>query len=145
MIEAEQIRQAFREHQDYNPHFAFIVVKKRVNARFFVEDQLRNPRPGTIIDRGVVSRNGYDFYMIAQHVNQGSATPTHYHVLIDQSQLTADQIQFLTYKLCHLYFNWSATVKVPAPCQYAHKLAKLIGQSIHQETHKRIEHLLFYL
>ena len=28
----------------------------------------------------------------------------------------------LAYKLTHLYFNWPGTVRVPAPCQYAHKL-----------------------
>ena len=39
----------------YRPHFTFIVVKKRINARFFLENerrgrQLENPPPGTVID-----------------------------------------------------------------------------------------------
>ena len=25
--------------------------------------------------------------------------------------------------MTHMYFNWPGTVRVPAPCQYAHKLA----------------------
>ena len=28
-----------------------------------------------------------------------------------------------SYKLTHMYYNWPGTVRVPAPCQYAHKLA----------------------
>ena len=30
---------------------------------------------------------------------------------------------FPSYKLTHMYFNWPGTIRVPAPCQYAHKLA----------------------
>ena len=29
----------------------------------------------------------------------------------------------ISYKLTHMYYNWPGTVRVPAPCQYAHKLA----------------------
>ena len=36
----------------------------------------------------------------------------------------------LTYKMTHLYFNWPGTVRVPMPCQYAHKLTFLVGESI---------------
>ena len=28
-----------------------------------------------------------------------------------------------SYKLTHMYFNWPGTVRVPAPCQYAHKVS----------------------
>ena len=30
-----------------------------------------------------------------------------------------------SYKLTHMYFNWPGTVRVPAPCQYAHKVSLL--------------------
>ena len=69
----------------------------------------------------------YDFYLISQSVGQGNCSvaavrklkisplshfsigtvsPTHYHVVYDNSGLQADHIQQLTYKLCHMYFNW---------------------------------------
>ena len=32
-------------------------------------------------------------------------------------------MQALTYKLTHLYYNWPGTVRVPAVCQYAHKVS----------------------
>ena len=34
----------------------------------------------------------------------------------------------LTYKLCHTYFNVAGAISVPAPVQYAHKLAYLVGE-----------------
>ena len=34
------------------------------------------------------------------------------------------ELEQLTYALCHFYFNWAGPIKVPAPCQYAHKIAE---------------------
>merc|ERR1712112_247776 len=31
------------------------------------------------------------------------------------------------------------TVRVPAPCQYAHKLAFLVGESLHQQPSEKLE------
>ena len=39
------------------------------------------------------------------------------------SGLKPEQLQVLTYKLTHLYYNWPGTVRVPAVCQYAHKVS----------------------
>lgn len=77
-------------------------------------------------------------------MNQGTVTPTHYVVVYDDSGMTPDQCQRLTYKMCHLYYNWPGTVRVPAPCQYAHKLAFLIGQ-VHEEPSEKLTDKLFFL
>ena len=45
----------------------------------------------------------------------------------DTSGLLPMHIQALTYKLTHLSYNKPGTVGVPAPCQYAHKLAFLVS------------------
>ncbi len=63
---------------------------------------------------------------------QGTVNPTSYNIIYDKSGLKPDHLQMLTYKLCHLYFNWPGTVRVPSVCQYAHKLAFLVGNSIHK-------------
>lgn len=52
----------------------------------------------------------YDFYLISQSVNQGTVSPTHYNVLYDNTGLDADKMQRLTYKLTHLYYNWSVSI-----------------------------------
>lgn len=51
----------------------------------------------------------------------------------------------LTFKLCHLYWNWPGTVRVPAPCKYAHKLAFLVGQVLHHEPSAHLSEQLFFL
>ena len=35
--------------------------------------------------------------------------------------------------------------QVPAPCQYAHKLAFLVGQSLHKNPAEELENQLYYL
>ena len=37
------------------------------------------------------------------------------------------------------------TVRVPAPCQYAHKLAQLVGQHLHTLPSESLADKLFYL
>lgn len=87
----------------------------------------------------------YDFFIVSQCVRQGTVSPTSYNVLFDTCGLTSDHLQRITYKMTHLYYNWSGTVRVPAPCQYAHKLAFLAGQSLHREPHHDLDTVLHYL
>jgi len=37
------------------------------------------------------------------------------------------------------------TIRVPAPCQYAHKVAYLIGESLHRDPAVSLADKLFYL
>ncbi|ODN02980.1 Piwi-like protein 1 [Orchesella cincta] len=86
------------------------------------EDEPPNPPPGTIVDEVVTLPERYDFYLISCAARQGTVSPCSYNVLQDENNFDADRIQLITYKLCHMYYNWSGTIAVPAPCQYAHKL-----------------------
>nr|XP_057927973.1 piwi-like protein 1 [Doryrhamphus excisus] len=133
--------------QDYMPKLSVVVVKKRISCRFFEHSngKICNPPPGTIIDSKVTRPEWYDFYIVSQAVNFGSVSPTHYNVVYDSSGLKPDHMQRLTYKLCHMYYNWQGIIAVPAPCQYAHKLAFLVGQSLHREPNMELDNLLFYL
>nr|XP_042090675.1 piwi-like protein 3 isoform X3 [Ovis aries] len=128
----------------------FIVVKKRINTRFFIEKdggRLNNPSPGTVIDLKVTRTEWYDFFIVSQSVREGTGTvtPTHYNVIHDTLYLSPDAVQGLTYRLCHMYYNFSGIIRVPAPCHYAHKLAYLVGQSLHQQPHGSLSKSLFYL
>ena len=122
---------------------AYILVTKKINTRFFYNNQ--NPSPGTVVDDVVTDPTKYDFFIVSQHVTQGTVTPTAYNVIYDTSDMNPERIQRLTYKLCHMYFNWSGTVRVPAPCQYAHKLAFLVAQAVHQPPSIILETLLYFL
>ncbi len=48
----------------------------------------------------------YDFFIVSQAVRFGCVAPTHYNVVFDNSGLKPDHMQRLTYKLCHMYYNW---------------------------------------
>lgn len=108
----------------------------------------------------------YDFFLVSQAVRQGTVSPTSYHIIHDTSGLSAGKIQLMTYKLTHLYYNWSGTgelkiyfsviiledkkyflilVRVPAVVQYAHKLAFLVGEFLHQSPSESFENKLYFL
>ena len=52
----------------------------------------------------------YDFFIVSQSVRQGTVTPTAYNVVMDTSGMKPDHMQRLTYKLCHLYYNWPVSI-----------------------------------
>jgi len=146
--EMPQILSCFKEiGTEYNPKVSIIVVKKRINSRFFADGgrELINPPPGTVVDSTVTRPEWYDFYLVSQSVNQGTVTPTHYNVIWDTQNLGPDKMQRLTYKLIHLYYNWPGTIRQPAPCMYAHKLAFLVGQSLHEDPSLALSDKLFFL
>ena len=71
-----------------------------------------------------------DFFLVSQHVGQGTVSPTHFIVVYDNSGWSTDNLQRLSYKLTHLYYNWPGTVRVPAPCQVsllAHEILLLMN------------------
>ncbi|EAT40579.1 AAEL007698-PA [Aedes aegypti] len=128
---------------DQDVLLTFFIVNKRINTRFF--DHRQNPRPGTVVDDVVTLPERTDFYLVSQSVRQGTVSPTAYNVIYDTSGLKIDHLQMLSYKQCHLYYNWSGTTRVPAVCQYAHKLSFLVAQFLHQAPSNLLEKKLYFL
>ncbi|XP_054353972.2 piwi-like protein 2 isoform X2 [Pongo pygmaeus] len=58
---------------------------------------------------------------------------------------TITSCEWLTFKMCHMYWNWPGTIRVPAPCKYAHKLAFLSGHILHHEPAIQLCENLFFL
>ncbi|KAN0036902.1 hypothetical protein ACTFIV_002225 [Dictyostelium citrinum] len=128
------------------PKLVYTIVKKNTNARFFTNDnQKANPPPGTLIDSKITHQNWYDFFLVSQVAFKGSINPTHYHVLLDEHQMAADLFQFFTFQMCHLYFNFEKSVRVPASCQFAHKMAFLIGRTVGRNVDKDLSDKLYFL
>jgi aubergine-like protein len=109
--EIAMIKKVFVEN-NFEPTFTYIIVSKRINSRFFKMDRQGpvNPPSGSIIDDVVTLPERYDFFLISQSVRQGTVNPTSYNVIEDSSKWPAKNLQSLTYKLTHLYFNWPGTV-----------------------------------
>ncbi|XP_059470677.1 piwi-like protein Siwi [Neocloeon triangulifer] len=124
--------------------FSYVLISRRCNTRLFTSN-LSNPPPGTVADNYITRPDSYQFFLVSQSVRQATVNPTSYHVLCDSSGFSQNEMQQLTYKLTHLYFNWSGTIKVPAPAQYARKLSTLIAQSLHKMPDPHLSSKLFYL
>ena len=177
--EVMQVEKALEDFSQYylntKPSFTYIVVQKRINLKFFTtqgrdEQNAQNPLPGTILDQGVTRKQYKDFYLVSQHVAHGTVTPTHYVIVHDTNNMTPDRIQRLTYRITHIYYNLTSSIRVPAPChvieplitillnlylicfcvisffkQYAHKLAYLVGQYIRAEPSETLSDQLYFL
>ncbi|CAF2623092.1 unnamed protein product [Rotaria sp. Silwood2] len=113
------------------PKITFIVVKKRHNTRFFVREPnpnsnikiMNNVQPGTVVYTDIVHPQGFDFYLNSHAAIQGTSRPILYHVLYDEIGFSSDEIQSLTYYLCHSDVRCTKAVSVPAPVHYAHLAA----------------------
>lgn len=147
--EVKQLQECFPLlGESYEPKLSVIVVQKRISQRIFAvqgSGNLDNPKPGSVLDHSITRCDWDDFFLVSQHVRQGTVTPTHYVVVHDTTGMKADHFQRLSYKLTHLYYNWPGTIRVPAPCQYAHKLAFLVGQSLHKAPALELSDRLFFL
>ncbi|XP_053999069.1 piwi-like protein Ago3 isoform X1 [Hylaeus anthracinus] len=147
--EVKQMLATFKNIEpSYQPTLTVVIVHKRINTRLFTKasKDLQNPPPGTIVDSHITkSADLYDFFLVSQNIRMGTVSPTHYIVAYDNKNMKAEHIQRLTYKLCHLYYNWPGTIKVPAPCQYAHKLVSLVGQNLQLEPNPSLSDTLYYL
>lgn len=129
----------------YGPNFKmmFIIVNKKINIRLF--NHKENPPIGTVVDDVITSPFKYDFFLISQQVRQGTISPTSYNVIYDNTGLDAETVQTMTYKLTHVYYNCSSTVRVPACCHYAKKLSFLVGRILHRPPSTQLENRLFFL
>lgn len=108
----------------------FIVVQKRHHARFFptrgtieVEGRNQNLPPGTVVDKHITAPNQFQFFLISHQAVQGVAKPTKYCVLYDDVNCDPDELQAVTYALCHMFARCNRAVSYPAPTYYAHLAA----------------------
>ncbi len=76
---------------------------------------------------GVTNRNYFEFYIQPQEVNQGSATPTCFHVAYGNLNIP-EIIPKFTFDLCHIYSNWQGTIRIPNVIKLAEKLSRMTAK-----------------
>lgn len=129
--EIRAIRAACKRMQatDYEPAITFLVVQKRHHTRLFPlnpadsEDKNCNVPAGTCVDHHITHPFLQDFYLVSHASIQGVAKPTKYCTLLDDNNLSNDDIEELTYFLCHMFARCNRSVSYPAPTYYAHLAA----------------------
>lgn len=107
------------------PMINYVVVGKRHHFRFFPDKQAQDPQgngnlqSGFVLDRDVVHPAFNDFYLQSQPGLKGTSRPSHYTVMRNSMNLTADSLEELAFTLCHCYSRSTRSVKIPAPVYYA--------------------------
>ncbi|KAK7039451.1 protein argonaute 1B [Favolaschia claudopus] len=129
--EKAQILEAFqrlstkdRGPKPYRPAFSIIICGKRHHARFYptstnTADQKGNTRPGTVVDKGVTAVFDFDFYLQAHAGLQGTVRPTHYTVVYDELNFTADELQKGSNDFSYLYARATKAVSLIPAAYYA--------------------------
>ncbi|XP_057483744.1 protein argonaute MEL1-like [Actinidia eriantha] len=130
--EVDAIRKACVSlENNYMPRITFVVVQKRHHTRLFPAqhgdrnstDRSGNILPGTVVDTKICHPSEFDFYLCSHAGIQGTSRPTHYHVLYDENNFSADALQMLTNSLCYTYARCTRSVSVVPPAYYAHLAA----------------------
>ncbi|KAL3668384.1 hypothetical protein V7S43_006473 [Phytophthora oleae] len=127
--EMRALRKTFKMlSDDYNPPVTFVVVNKRHHMRAFPvdprdADRKGNVVPGTVLDRTVVNPHRFDFFLYGHSGIQGTSVPCHYTVLHDENEMSADEVQRLTYHLGYTFARCTRSVSFVTPAYYAHLAA----------------------
>lgn len=128
-LEMKSLQRAFERLEiGYKPQVTLVIVQKRHHTRFFpIEprdmDRSGNLRAGTLIETEVCHPLEFDFYLMSHGGIQGTSRPSHYHVLLDENEFTPDELQTLTFDLCHNYVRCTKSVSIVPAVYYAHLLA----------------------
>ena len=128
------------------PKITFVIVTKRISDKSLSicpDGSVANPPSGTILSSGIIKKD-MEFFMVAQNVTEGTATPTRYQVLLNECGYSNDDLHQITFFQAFNYYGWSGAVKVPAVCQYAHKLAYHVGEN-YRQSNKFMKYNLYYL
>jgi eukaryotic translation initiation factor 2C len=75
------------------------------------------------VDRVITDPTLQNFYLQSHSSFKGVARPTKYWTLYDENQLTNDDVQALTFHLCHVFTRCNKSVSYPAPTYFAHLAA----------------------
>jgi aubergine len=142
-----RVNSAISREKAYEPKISYIVSLGTVGERFFESDEIggtRSPRPGTVVSNDT-NEMYLSFFMINQFVSRGTAVPSLLYVILDEVFADVKEIQNVSYILSHLYFNFPGSTRLPAPLQYAKKLACFMGSILLKNFHPRLSRSLFYL
>ncbi|KAF2643560.1 Piwi-domain-containing protein [Massarina eburnea CBS 473.64] len=154
---------------DKHPKISIVVVGKRHHTRFYPTDEggtdgkTGNPKPGTVVDRGVTGEKLFDFFLLAHQGLQGTSKPAHYVVLKDENKFGADQLQGLTHNLCYTFARATRAVSICPPAYYADLLCErgrsylhavlkggdsavnFTSQHWHRDVHDALKETMYYL
>ncbi|PAV90773.1 hypothetical protein WR25_13012 isoform B [Diploscapter pachys] len=120
----------FGEENDkpgYKPKFVLIIATKRHSTRAFLiehNNRVNNPKPLTVIDNTITRPNISEFYLQSAKPIIGTGKPTYYQILVDDLNLSMDEIQATMAALCFTHQIVNSPVSIPEPIYQADEWAK---------------------
>ena len=97
------------------------------------------------VEQSEVIEGRFDFFLVPHSVTQGAVKPTHFYVAENTSLISKDAILNFTYALCYNYYNWPDSIKIPAPCMLADKIAIYRSEIGNIPSNVDLHKLPFYL
>ncbi|RYO85823.1 hypothetical protein DL764_009107 [Monosporascus ibericus] len=128
------------------PRISIVVVGKRRHTRFYPtspedsDGRTGNPKPGTVVDRGVTEARNWDFFLQAHSALQGTARPAHYYMVYDEiftgtgtdkntgadpalrGRKLSDEFEALALATSHLLGRATKVISIAAPARYANMI-----------------------
>lgn len=113
---------------DGNTRLLYCFVNQQLTQRFFAASNgaIVNPGAGSVVDSHIVKSFGeeiFDFFLVPHSATVATARPVFYSVKYNDTEITREAFETLTYHLCYNYFNFSGGIKVPNVVKYAEKAA----------------------
>ncbi|KAK0415490.1 hypothetical protein QR680_011970 [Steinernema hermaphroditum] len=110
----------------YKPKFLVVTTTKRHQKRFFAEGErgVDNPMPLTVVDKTVVRPDVTEFFMQAHKAIKGTSKMPAYTVLLNELNMTMDEIQSFLMGLCFEHQIVNSPISIPEPVYQADEWAK---------------------
>lgn len=117
----------------------YFAVACQVAERIFKHDKNKgavNPLGGMIVSTEITRRDRFEFTMVAQNVNQGSANPTKYNCVFNDTEFNENEIEKTTYYQTFNYANWAGPIKIPSVAMYAQKCSQFWADNLKNRRNK---------
>jgi len=121
---------------NYSPNFVFLASLKRNDTRFYRQGYVAQPNetpssanvPAGLKVDSIITQHQGEFFEVPHVSTIGAALATQYRIVYKSGTPDLEQVKLETYKLCEMYYNWTGTIRLPAPLMYALKCAKLVQE-----------------
>lgn len=124
----------------------FVVVQKRHHTRFFPLEQRfsegknQNIMAGTVVDKDIVHPFQYQFFMASHAAIQGVTKPTKYCVLINESKISPDDLQAMTYGTERF-----SSISIKTNCFIHFQICVIFSRAATVRFHIRHQHIMLIL
>ena len=132
----------------FKPKFSVISVNKKTDLKFFQtegENKVFNPPSGTVVDCDVTTPEYFEFYLQPQFVNQGTATPVHFHCIWDTTGMPLEIMEQVTFNQTFYYWNWNGPIREPAALKFAEVCSQFNSKVKMDSVPDKLMHTPYYI